>query len=109
MTDEFELSVEDCIRAVRKTLEVHVPHADPQDVEEFIKTLEDDDDPVGREMNLGAGFGQLCEDEAATNAAFSYYAELIGALRAKSNPIPKHVLRDGDGVEGEEPAHMEDL
>lgn len=85
MTDERSLSSEEIIGAVRQTLLEYAPDADPQDVEEFIATLRECD-PEELEVNIGEGFGQLCEDEATCNAAFDRYAELIGAERVVPNP-----------------------
>ena len=85
MTDERELSSEEIILAVRQTLQEFAPGADPQDVEEFVQNLRACD-PDELEVNLGEGFGQLCEGEEACNAAFARYAELIGAERVVPNP-----------------------
>ena len=88
MTGEQELSSDDIIRAVRKALEEFVPSdTDPQDIEEFIETLEGND-PDELLVNLGAGFGQLCDSEKAADDAFARYAELIDADRVVHNPIP---------------------
>jgi hypothetical protein len=82
---EQELSTEAIIRAVRQVLQEHAPGADPQDVDEFIETLrEGDADEL--EVNLGAGFGQLCEGEAACDAAFVRYAQLVGTGEVRHNP-----------------------
>lgn len=85
MTDEQELSSDSVIRAVRQVLKEFAPDIDDQDVEEFVETLKGND-PEEREVNLGAGFGQYCED---IDGAFERYAELIGAVEVRNNPIPK--------------------
>lgn len=85
MTDGHELSGERIISAVRQALAEFAPDADPQDVEEFIQDLRGCD-PDELEVNIGAGFGQLCEGEGACDAAFARYAELIDAERVVPNP-----------------------
>jgi hypothetical protein len=85
MTDKQSLSSEQIIGAVRQALQEFAPGADAQDVEEFIQELRECD-PEELEVNIGAGFGQLCDGQEACDAAFARYAELIGAERVVSNP-----------------------
>lgn len=85
MADEEVPSREDIIRAVCQVLTELAPGADPQDVKEFIQTLQGGD-PDELEVNIGAGFGQLLEGEAACDAAFARYAALVGAQRVIHNP-----------------------
>ncbi len=87
MTEETELTPEKIIGIVKQVLNEHAPNADPQDIEELLETLRGND-PDELEMNIGAGFAELCEGEAACDAAFARYAELIGTGEVKHNPIP---------------------
>ena len=73
------------VLAVKQALEEFAPEADPQDVREFVDAL-DGCDFDELEMNIGAGFGQFCPDEASCNAAFERYAELMGGGEVKPNP-----------------------
>ncbi len=84
MTDERLPSDEEIIRAVKQVLMELAPEADPQDVEEFLGTLRNNDsDELA--LNLGAGFGQFIDGKEKCDEAFDRYAQLIGATAVLSN------------------------
>lgn len=93
MTDDEGPTREEIIEAVEQALGEFAPDADLQDIREFTEGLRDCDWEE-LEVNIGAGFGQLCEGQEACDAAFARYAELIGAEKVVHNPSPR------PGVEG---------
>ena len=87
MTDMEGLSPQAIIAAVQQVLREQAPGLDPQDVEEFIRTLRECDlDEL--EVNIGAGFGQFFDSKAETDAAFARYGELVAAVSVIPNPSP---------------------
>lgn len=112
MTDEQVLSTDDILRAVQQVVRELAPGANPQDVQDHLDTLRAGD-AEQLEVNLGAIFGELF-DEEGTNAAFDYYARLVHAVRVKHNSlprthVPKEAPRDGDEPQGADPEYVEDM